>query len=393
MGKRRRAEAKREGAKSKNRAVSGRDHATRVGRDSSKIDHSLDIDDDCVQYASGSEEGSMPPRKGARQGANKGYDDAAAASSDAGDNESSADELVLGDVASDESDAEVGLEFFDPTDADITPASLFVEKFTFECAGTTKEAAGKNTKAIPARQLATAICEQKRVGTMVRVTNEEAPIGFISCLNVHVHRKLLRPLREHLVGICGEQQEHARFRQLLERAFDGGKKFESGKMGLIVCERVVNLPVQIVPKMLEALFCEIEWAIEDEPSEVEREAFRLGWYLYVTQVYCTGRAEGQPQRKQLKGEADEGTDAKIAFGRVEDEVWFKFASCHVMWDITGAESEKDGFRRRRIAMIVAAGKVPKIRENIETLVGGGDSSAGDEDRDGQEANGANQREK
>lgn len=39
--------------------------------------------------------------------------------------------------------------------------------------------------------------------------------------------------------------------------------------GLLVNERVVNCPPQIGPPLMQALFDEISWAVEDEPTEVK----------------------------------------------------------------------------------------------------------------------------
>lgn len=338
---------------------------------------SIDIDEDCVQYESGPEQGNIPQAQNGQKFAKEKKEGMVPmADSDSDEGGTSEEDLEMGVADPDESDAEVELEFFDPTDGDVTPTAIFLEKFTYECAGTTKESSGKR-KVVEARDLATAICKQMRVGTMVRVTDEEAPIGFISCLNLHVHRKLLEPIVRSLVVVCGEKTEHARFRQILERAFNGGKKFESGKMGLILCERVVNLPPQIVPKMLEALFCEIEWAVEDEPTQEEREAFRLGWYLYITEVYSSvagAEKAGEREAKRQKGD-EEDDEVKMAFTRVEDEAWFKHAACHITWDVVGSEAEKGGYRRRRMAMIIGAGRIGKVREMVEGIVGGLNESA------------------
>ncbi|KAH9292635.1 hypothetical protein KI387_042180, partial [Taxus chinensis] len=35
-------------------------------------------------------------------------------------------------------------------------------------------------------------------------------------------------------------------------------------VGLLVCERVVNLPFELVPPLYNALFDEVTWATEDE---------------------------------------------------------------------------------------------------------------------------------
>lgn len=54
--------------------------------------------------------------------------------------------------------------------------------------------------------------------------------------------------------------------------------------GLLVNERVVNCPPQIGPPLMQALFDEISWAIEDEPTEVIAVVHMLctAWYGVTT---------------------------------------------------------------------------------------------------------------
>lgn len=43
---------------------------------------------------------------------------------------------------------------------------------------------------------------------------------------------------------------------------------ESGSAGLLLNERLLNCPPQLGPPLQQALFDEILWATEDEPTEV-----------------------------------------------------------------------------------------------------------------------------
>ena len=37
-------------------------------------------------------------------------------------------------------------------------------------------------------------------------------------------------------------------------------------VGLLVCERVVNLPFELIPPLYDGLFDEVSWDVEDEPT-------------------------------------------------------------------------------------------------------------------------------
>ena len=46
--------------------------------------------------------------------------------------------------------------------------------------------------------------------------------------------------------------------------------WDAAHTGLLVSERLVNCPPQLAPPLNQALFDEIEWAQEDEPTQVIR---------------------------------------------------------------------------------------------------------------------------
>jgi len=50
-------------------------------------------------------------------------------------------------------------------------------------------------------------------------------------------------------------------------------------VGLIISERLINMPVQIVPPMYKMLQEEIQWAIDDN------EQYKFEWYLILSKTY------------------------------------------------------------------------------------------------------------
>lgn len=47
-----------------------------------------------------------------------------------------------------------------------------------------------------------------------------------------------------------------------------GQVLDDAGTGLLLNERVINCPPQIGPPLMQALFDEIGWAVEDEPTQV-----------------------------------------------------------------------------------------------------------------------------
>lgn len=65
-------------------------------------------------------------------------------------------------------------------------------------------------------------------------------------------------LKEYLLKVCQEKDQVSSLRLLLgERAHE---------VGLLVSQRAVNLPPQLLPPLYNALFDEVSWATEDEVS-------------------------------------------------------------------------------------------------------------------------------
>lgn len=63
-------------------------------------------------------------------------------------------------------------------------------------------------------------------------------------------------LKEFLPKVCWEKELMDKLRFLL------GEQVQS--VGLLVSQRVVNLPLQLLPPLYDALFDEVSWATEDE---------------------------------------------------------------------------------------------------------------------------------
>lgn len=274
---------------------------------------------------------------------------------DDNDDDDDAPELVLKEADEGESDVEVTLEFYDPRADDTTSVDMFLAQWS--------QLFQKGVSdAFDTAKLADAICAQTRVGTMVRVGEEEAPVGFTSCLNVRRYAELLSPIRETVERTAGKASPICK---LLSSCFEGRGKFEREKMGLILCKRVVNFPPQVVPKLLEALFSEISWAIEDEPTLELREEYRFGWYIYITE----GLFRTPSDTAQLDKSEGTGSTEDIEFFKIEDEAWWNVATHRVCWNIAGGDAGKSGIFRKAVALIIAASNVHKARKQVSEMLG------------------------
>lgn len=93
-------------------------------------------------------------------------------------------------------------------------------------------------------------------------------------------------------------------------------------IGLILTERLINMPAEIVPPMYNMLQEEIAWAVED------KEPYTFSHYLVFSKNYeevesKLDQEESRPQKKKKKG----GEQAERFFFHPEDEVIERHALC------------------------------------------------------------------
>ncbi|CAK3929672.1 related to bcp1 [Lecanosticta acicola] len=167
-------------------------------------------------------------------------------------------------------------------------------------------------------ELADMILAQPLLGSTVKCDgNESDPYAFLTVLNLHQHRqkKVIQQLTEYLLNRTKPQQAlHQHLQTLLS------PDAASAQIGLILTERFINVPHQIVPPMYNMLQEEIQWALE------ENEPYHFSHYLVISKTYSEVAskldAEENPPSKKKKA-AD--SLAETFYFHPEDEVLQKHA--------------------------------------------------------------------
>ncbi|KAK7283994.1 hypothetical protein RIF29_13745 [Crotalaria pallida] len=116
-------------------------------------------------------------------------------------------------------------------------------------------------------------------------------------------------------------------------------------VGLLVSQRVVNLPPQLLPPLYNALFDEVSWATEDEPTEDLRNSFKFKHYVILSKIYKHKNVE---QKRKVSNDSDEA----IIYIKPEDEIFQKLKN----------------YRPMGLVMAVEADKIPKFRQELVTLI-------------------------
>ncbi|MCH93358.1 BCCIP-like protein, partial [Trifolium medium] len=94
---------------------------------------------------------------------------------------------------------------------------------------------------------------------------------------------------------------------------------QSHNVGLLVSQRVVNLPPQLLPPLYDSLFNEVSWATEDEPTEDLRNSFRFKHYVMLSKIY---KHKNPEQKRKLSDDSEEA----IVYVKPEDEIFHKLSS-------------------------------------------------------------------
>ncbi|KAJ5969524.1 BCP1 family [Penicillium viridicatum] len=188
--------------------------------------------------------------------------------------------------------------------------------------------------------LADLILSQPTLGSTVKVDGHESdPYAFLSILNLQEHKDkpVVQDLINYLKTKSASNPSLSAASQLLSQT-------PIPPVGLILTERLINMPSEIVPPMYNMLQEEIAWAVED------KEPYTFSHYLVLSKNYeevesKLDQEESRPQKKKKKG----GEQSERFFFHPEDEVIERHALCAGSIDYThksdeGASDSKRAFQ-------------------------------------------------
>eukprot|EP00271_Cylindrocystis_brebissonii_P000067 TRINITY_DN10063_c0_g2_i1.p1 TRINITY_DN10063_c0_g2~~TRINITY_DN10063_c0_g2_i1.p1 ORF type:complete len:453 (-),score=118.25 TRINITY_DN10063_c0_g2_i1:79-1437(-) len=221
--------------------------------------------------------------------------------------------------------------------------------------------------------LANTIIGQPTVGTVIKTADDESPLGLISCLSLtrYQEKPWVRDLIKFLQNKGGA----------LQPQLDALLKPKGGqRVGLIVSERLVNIPFELAGPLHDALFSELEWAQEDEPTPELRESFAFDHYLLLTKVYRDTRKQPVATAKEMKskGKATDGGKEKgeLVYIKPEDEVFHKLSSWSFTFPVKAeaqAARQTKGLRQFRLVLALPSGLVGQFRSRLKRLIEEGSS--------------------
>ncbi|MCJ1472310.1 Mss4p nuclear export [Lambiella insularis] len=178
--------------------------------------------------------------------------------------------------------------------------------------------------------LADLVLAQPYLGSTVKVDgNETDPYAFLSVINLHEHKE--KPVVKCLIDyICRQASTNADLGPVAEAL----KPSSGTEVGLILTERLINIPSEVVPPMYRMLLEEISWAIE------ENEPYSFSHFLILSKTYREVSSklnigDDRPQKKKKKEDSEQ-----VFYFHPEDEVLHRHARAH--GDYAYVKEEPDG---------------------------------------------------
>nr|CAD1845123.1 unnamed protein product [Ananas comosus var. bracteatus] len=220
------------------------------------------------------------------------------------------------------------------------------------------------------------VLNQTTVGTVVRLDgyddddegdgdngssggdDDEDLYGVVTALNLkrYAEHKCIKELKKFLLGVCRDENTKKKLKLLLEE--------QASQVGLLVSQRFVNCPYQLVPPLYDALFDEISWATEDEPTQELRDSFRFKSYLLISRIY-----ERDPNKPN--GKISVNQDEPVIYIKAEDEIFHELSMWSFTFPVHAEQLVPDdlkNYRQMGLVLVVKADDVPKFREKLKSLV-------------------------
>lgn len=202
------------------------------------------------------------------------------------------------------------------------------------------------------------ILGQTTVGTVVKIEEDEddGVYAFVTALNMERYKdhKCIKELKDFLLKVCVEGSNLDNLRPYLgELAQD---------VGLLISQHVVNLPPQLLPPMYDALFDEVSWATEDEPTEELCNFFGFKFYLMISRIYEIKNGD----RKKASS-----SEEALIYIKLEDEIFHKLSSWSFTFPLRTqqvAPHQLKNYQPRGLVMAVEANKISVFRKELHSLI-------------------------
>lgn len=245
------------------------------------------------------------------------------------------------DVSStDESDVEQGdmeevinvdFDYFD-----LDPAVDFHATKTF-----LRQLFGDDASQFDVSALADLLLAENSVGTTIKTDGKEGdPFALLSVIDLtaNVGKPSVKAVVDYVLD---KTKGNAEFNMVLRKLLQPGKttKGKQLRVGWLVSDRMINMPVEVVPPMYKMLLAEMEQADD------AHEKYEFDYFLVVSKIYRMVDAEERADEDAQKLKKKKlGPDAEFDYFHYEDMVLEEYSKYHGTYEYTNKLQETDSRR-------------------------------------------------
>ena len=201
------------------------------------------------------------------------------------------------------------------------------------------------------------VLAQPLLGSTVKVDGKETdPYAFLSVLNLQQHRETpaIQTLVAYLLGKANSTPALAKLAELLSQP-------RIPAIGLVLTERLINVPAEVAPPMYTMLLEEIQWALE------EKEPYSFTHYLILSKTYTEiASALDEEDDRPKKKKKSSAQALETLYFHPEDEVLQRHALAYGGYNYTTPPDEGHsdskrafqelGIRPQSYAILIEAAK-------------------------------------
>ena len=219
-------------------------------------------------------------------------------------------------------------------------------------------------------ELVDMILKQDNVGSVIasRVSaeEEEDPLGVLTVVSLDKAKefKCLAEIKAHIAKKAPKEEA-----KLVRDALN------ANKTGLILSERLVNVPQDVGGPLVKQLFDEIKWAVKDE----KKKEFDFDQYILVSRCFldtfrpplsmdaASNGGKKNNNNKRKKDEKEEVTE--LVFPNLEDEIFYEESQWSFMWEAGGEDKpqEFEDSKPMRMCMLIDAKDMETICKEVQRM--------------------------
>ncbi|KAK3318646.1 p21-C-terminal region-binding protein-domain-containing protein [Apodospora peruviana] len=213
------------------------------------------------------------------------------------------------------------------------------------------------------------IIEQNTIGSTCKVDDKaNDAYAFLTVLNVSSEPR--KPVVAQLVEYLSDKSTKQAGTQKVAEVL----KSKDAVVGLVLADRLLNMPAEVIPPMWSCMIDEIEAAVED------KEPYEFTHYLVVSRAYheVASNLDQEERRRQKKARGGGDEEPTLQYFHPEDEEMRKHAAASGAYSFTNdGESVADskrafqelGVKPQGFMMLIEAGRFQGAVKAIANYVG------------------------